>query len=270
MQSGVELSWDSLTSGPDASDIISRGECVGVVARFRVRDDAGGTSTPKAGDGAYQVPGIVFVWQRYVAEQACLRSCTKHTSNASPDTKPTRTHLPFPPLSPPQYPKSPYLSNAHTHSHSRPLHTHLSARLTHPKQANLHRPFPLELVLHNSHPTHSIRGASMAVDLSEAFVWAGERNVGLPEIPPSLATGKAEGEGEGLGVGAPDIRIRVELVPVAGTGRWEVPSVRVFVPVGDGEEGEGGGEDGAVEKVEIVVGGGGDGGDVDGMVLVRP
>jgi uncharacterized protein (DUF58 family) len=57
-------------------------------------------------------------------------------------------------------------------------------------------------------------GLVMQVDMSDSFVWHGERTTRLPTVRPD---GSAE--------------VGVVLVPVVGkAGRWELPRVRVYHP----------------------------------------
>ena len=57
-------------------------------------------------------------------------------------------------------------------------------------------------------------GLVMQVDMSDSFVWHGERTTRLSTVPPD---GSAQ--------------VQVVLVPVvSGAGRWELPKVRVWHP----------------------------------------
>lgn len=126
----------------------------------------------------------------------------------------TTTQCPFPPLSFPT-------QNAF-----------LSARISHPGTVQNQRPFNLTLTVDNSHPTQSMSGLVTQVDMSDSFVWHGERTTRLPAVQPDGS-----------------VEVQVVLVPVVSrAGRWELPRVRVVYP----QKGPGEREEVRVEGMGVV------------------
>lgn len=80
----------------------------------------------------------------------------------------------------------------------------------------------------------------MQVDTSETFVWHGNRSARIPIVPP---------EGE--------VEVKVKLIPVAMSGRYEIPRIRVL----DGDAATSAAERGVAVRVDVESG---------GIILIRP